>query len=592
MTAESVLGMCLEKDGRQLSATDTREADWSDADRLDVLEPQWSELRNMAAQRRYEAALHAALSERDAGEVLADPAAGWVWRALREAEAAGLDGPATLHRAVTAGRLDDAESIAKVLHWRIGQRTAGMPARAARPWAGLVGTTGDPDADRYWAQLAETMEDRQRRLGEHTAEHPPPWAQALGPVPEHPVDRADWEHKAATVAAYREMWGHAHPHEPIGPRPAPHADPHEHAMWQAAAEALGRQPGDMAEHSDGQLHAWRHHFTREMQWAPEYKGDELALVRGEIRRAQIDADRARRNAEAADTPDARQRLEQLAGLQATWERTVRDVAGRLGQAQAGYDAWEAATAPTRDRAVAADAELRRRHADIRLEPLHGHAQPSPATPEPRGAGNTGPRQPAHAGPAAEARPDGPAALIPVTDAEVAAASAQPRQHPAPDPAQAAKWRAEQAARIQADRQARAEAAARACPVTDAEIAKYGPGQQDPAPQPEPGTTGLASHQAKMEQIHQQVQEISARLDEVAMARARQAQEKAAEVTTMSVPDQDPDAAPSAAWIDAVQARQRQAVRQEPMPRVPAAEAIQATTEATADAGIGGPEAAD
>ena len=95
---------------------------------------------------------------------------------------------------------------------------------------------------------------------------------------------------------------------------------------------------------------------------------------------------------------------QLADVHATWEHAVRDLAGRLGQAQAGYDAWETATAPTRDRAVAADAELRRRHPDIRLEPLRGHAPPEPAT----------------ATAAAEPRQPGPAEPIPVTDAEVAA----------------------------------------------------------------------------------------------------------------------------------------------------------------------------
>ena len=583
MTAESVLGTCLERDGRQLSATDFREADWSDADRLDVLEPQWTELRNMAAMRRYEAAARAALGEDQARQVLEDPAAQWLWRTLREAEAAGINGPAVLHRAVTSGPLDDAESVAKVLDWRIRQHTAGLPAVAAKPWAELTGSTGDPDTDRYWAELAQAMADRQRRLGEHAAEHTPPWAQTLGPVPDHPVDRAEWEHKAGLVAAYREMWGPAHPHEPIGPRPTRHEDPEQHAMWQAAAEALGRQPGDMTEHTDGQLHAWRHQFTREMEWAPEYKGDELALVRGEIRRAQIDADRARRNARAADTDEARQRLGQLADVHATWERTVRDLANRLDQAQAGYDAWEAATAPTRDRAVAADAELRRRHPDIRLEPLRGHTSPQPATVTPA----TEPRQPGRAGP------------IPVTDAEVAAASARPREHSAPGPADAAKWRADQTARVEADRQARAEAAARACPVTAAELAKYGAGKQGPAspPQPEPGkaepdmtnlaTNGLAAHEARMDEIHQQVQAISARLDEVAMTRARKAEEKAAEVTSVTVPSDDPDAAPSAAWIDAVQARQREAVQHEPMPRVPHAEALQ-----HAEASISDPEAAD
>ena len=576
MTAESVLGGCLERDGHQLSATDFREADWSDADRLDVLAPQWTELRNMAAMRRYEAAARAALGEDQARRVLEDPAARWLWRTLREAEAAGINGPAVLHRAVTSGQVDDADSVAKVLDWRIRQHTAGLPAQAARPWAELTGSTGEPDTDLYWAELAQAMTDRQRRLGEHAAEHTPPWARALGLVPEHPVDRAEWEHKAGLVAAYREMWGHAHPHEPIGPRPSRHEDPQQHAMWQAAAEALGRQPGDMAEHTDGQLHAWRHAFAREMEWAPEYKGEELALVRGEIRRAQIDADRARRNAEAADTDEARQRLEALAGIHATWERTVRDLAGRLGQAQAGYDAWETATASTRDRGVAADAELRRRHSGIRLEPLRGHTQPAPEQAAAPPA--DGPRQP------------GPAEPIPVTDAEIAAAAARLREHPAPDPAQAARWRAEQTARIDADRQARAEAAARACPVTDAEIAKYGGERQEPEkhPAPEPDRTGLAPAEAKMDQIHQQVQEISARLDEMTMAKARQAEERAAEVTSVSGPSDDPDAAPSAAWIEAVQARQREAVRHEPMPRVPAAAAI----EASAGASLSDPEAAD
>jgi hypothetical protein len=46
-------------------------------------------------------------------------------------------------------------------------------------------------------------------------------ARALGSVPEHPVDRAEWEHKAGLVAAYRDMWGHAHQHEPIAPAQPP-----------------------------------------------------------------------------------------------------------------------------------------------------------------------------------------------------------------------------------------------------------------------------------------------------------------------------------------------------------------------------------
>jgi hypothetical protein len=492
-TAEEILGMCLERDGQQLSATETREAEFSDADRLDVLGVQWQHLTRDTAQRRYEAEARAVLTDVELASVINDPAATWLWRALREAEAAGLDSAGVFHRAAASGSLVDAESVAKVLDWRIRQQTAGMPAVAARPWTEQVPQSGDADTCRYVGELAEAMDDRQRRLGEHAAEHSPAWAQVLGPVPEHPVDRAEWEYKAAAVAAYREMWGYTHPREPIGPRPGQHS-PEARAFWQAAAEALGHQPGDLSAHSDGQLWAWRSAFAREMAWAPPHKGDDLAAVRAEIRRAEIEADRARRDAQAAPDDQARQRLEDRAVVRGRWLDMTRDLAAGLAEVQAGYDSWEAVTAPTRDRALAADAELRRRHPDQPIEPLR----------------------------------------------------AQPR--PAPDPA---------------------------CEL--------------PAPEPDigPAVPDLAQAEAKVSTIEQQVREISARLDDVARLKARQAQEKAAEITSMRVPSDDPDAAPAAAWMDDLQARQREAVRHEPMPRVPQAEALQA-----AEAGVSDHEAAD
>lgn len=213
--------------------------------------------------------------------------------------------------------------------------------------------------DQYARELAEAMEGRQARLGEHAAEHRPGWAVALGGVPEHPLDRADWEHRAGRVAAYREMWEWAHPRDPIGPRPGQHS-PETRASWQAAAEALGYVPGSLREYSDGKLWAWRSAFATEMAWAPQYKGDDLSTVRAEIRRTQIEADRARRDAEAAAGGEAWQRLADRAAVLARWEEMASDLAERLADAHTAYDAWERATAPTRERAVAADAELRPR----------------------------------------------------------------------------------------------------------------------------------------------------------------------------------------------------------------------------------------
>ena len=377
-SAEEVLGQCLARDGQQLAATDTRETGWSDADRLDVLGVQWQHVIREAAQRRHEAAVRDAFTEDRAREVMDDPAATWLWRSLREAEAAGLDGPAALRRAIASGPLQDAESVAKVVDWRIRQQITGMPAVAGRPWQEQVPATGDAEMDRYGRELAAAMDDRQRRLGEHAAGHQPEWALALGPVPEHPLDRADWEHRAGQVAAYREMWGWTHPREPIGPCPGQHSA-EARTSWQAAAEALGYQPGSLREHSDGKLWAWRSAFAREMAWAPPYKGDDLAVVRAEIRRTTIEADRARRNAQAAGTEDTRQRLADRADALGRWAEMTGDLAMRLVDMQAAYEAWERATGPGRDRAVAADAELRRRYPDQSIEPLQ--ATPSAAEPE-------------------------------------------------------------------------------------------------------------------------------------------------------------------------------------------------------------------
>ena len=234
------------------------------------------------------------------------------------------------------------------------------------------------------------------------------------------------------------------------------------------------------------------------------------MVRGEIRRAQIDADRARRDAQAAGTDEARQRLAERAAVAGRWEQMTRDVADRLAEAQGGYDAWEAATGPTRDRAVAADAELRRRHPDTVAEPLR--ARPRPQT------------EPVSPGPAA-----GPAA-VPSRMRPVAAAAAEPGQSPA--------------------------------------------------------GAGAARDSSRMDLVAERLREISARLDETDLRAARQAREKAAEISSLYLDPDDPDGAPTPAWQSDLRARQRESVRHDPLPRVPAARAIEA------EAGFRDHEAAD
>jgi hypothetical protein len=189
---------------------------------------------------------------------------------------------------------------------------------------------------------------------------------------------------------------------------------------------------------------------------------------------------------------------------------TRDVAGRLAEAQTGYDAWEAATGATRDRGVAADGELRRRYPDAVIEPLR--AQPRPQA------------EPVSPGPAAE-----PGAV--------------------PSPVR---------------------------PVTATAV--------EPDRSPSGPVAGRDS--SRMDLVAERLREISARLDEADLRAARQAREKAAEISSLYLDPDDPDGAPTPVWQSDLQARQRESVRHEPLPRVPAARAIEA------EAGLRDREAAD
>jgi hypothetical protein len=181
-TAAAVAARIMERDGQELSATEIRAAELADADRLDLLYSQWETVTQDAARREYEAAVTRVLSPEDAERLRNDPAAAALWRGLRAACAAGLTPGQAVSRAAAWGPMDTAASVAKVMEWRIRQLTAGREP-LPRAWTDRVPRTGEADTDRYVRELAEAMEDRQRRT------------------------------------AYREMWGYSHPGDPIGARP-------------------------------------------------------------------------------------------------------------------------------------------------------------------------------------------------------------------------------------------------------------------------------------------------------------------------------------------------------------------------------------
>ncbi len=217
------------------------------------------------------------------------------------------------------------------------------------------------------------MDDRKQRIGDFAADNAPSWAvSALGPAPEEPAARQEWLHKAASIGAYRETYGYHHPTDPTGPEPTRHA-PDQRAAWYEAFLALGPANGpDVRAMPDGRLWLLRDTYTAETQWAPRHVGRELRLVRLGAHNAELNATLQHAEAQAArknnDHDRATRHEHQAASYQA-----MRDHYQKLEEIFAttmdDRHEWEQATQHSRRLAIAADAELRRRHPHQRIEPL-------------------------------------------------------------------------------------------------------------------------------------------------------------------------------------------------------------------------------
>jgi hypothetical protein len=236
-----------------------------------------------------------------------------------------------------------------------------------------VPDTGSAEVNRYLRELAEAMDERTGRLGEHAATTQPLWArQALGPVPDDPIGRVGWEHRASVVAAYRERYGYCHPGDPIGPEPAK-TSPEARATWHAALHALIRVDGiDLRGCTDGGLWLRRSTYERETAWAPPHVAEELRLMRRAERDAHVNAIRAQHEAHAATDVLTAARHLYLARIWSALETKAAREAQMFAAVQETRQQWEAVTQTTRRIAIAADLELRRRHPGMPIPPLRPH----------------------------------------------------------------------------------------------------------------------------------------------------------------------------------------------------------------------------
>lgn len=381
---QGVVAQTLGRSGVELAALDVQAASLANADHLAALGAMWEGETAGLIRDRYRGLVAGYLPEGTGPERLESAQSTWLWRTLDQADAAGLDVRAVVERAVAGRSLEGVRDVPSVIDARI-RREAGpmLPARQRR-FAEQVPEAGDPEKQSFLEALAGAMDDRVDRLGEDAAEHEPGWAvNALGPVPEDPLERLEWTERAKAIGHYREQFDWHHPAEPCGPEPSS-ASPKARAVWHAAYGAMNRTGADdMSRHQDGSLLRMRQQYEREYSWAPDYPAAELEAVRAGV--IDQDALAARSDAEAAA---ARQRgEEQLATRHAQIAASARAAAAFYRQRAAEDEAvmadrqeWERVTEGTRNLALRADSEYRRRHPDVQLGPLtSGEAVTEPAS---------------------------------------------------------------------------------------------------------------------------------------------------------------------------------------------------------------------
>ena len=369
----AVLAAILDREQGDLAATEVMRRELEEAASLAVLAPVWTDLTRTHATRGYEEVIRGLLPDQEWQRFEQDAERGTLARLLRAADLAGHDAGEVLGRAVTRRGFEGADSVAAVLHGRVRRITGTAEPLARGGYEARTPRIGDPEAAGMAVVLARAMDARAEVLGERAALDRPAWAlRYLSDVPADPLERGDWVRRASFAAAYREERGYGSATDAIGPAPG-RGSPELRASWHAAFTALRMPEPDreLAAATDGELLARRAAYERETRWAPPYVARELrdAVIAADTYRA--DALLAWYRADAAGTQAGRDQAEREAGglgLLAQETGAHRDVLAEIDQARR---AWHAATETSRQRALTADSELRRRRPGTDLPPVQG-----------------------------------------------------------------------------------------------------------------------------------------------------------------------------------------------------------------------------
>jgi conjugative relaxase-like TrwC/TraI family protein len=379
----AVLAGVLDRPQADRSAIETMRQELESAASLATLAPIWTDVTREHATRRYQSKLKSLLAPGEWQRYEQDAERGTLTRLLRAADLAGHDVTDVLRRAVEDRDFTDAESIAAVLHHRVRRTVGSAEPLASSSYAERTPAIEDHEADVFARDLALAMDERVSELGNQAAADHPVWAlRYLGEVPADPVERAEWSRRAGAVAAYREERGYHDEADAIGPAPE-RGSPEQRASWHAAYTAL-RMPEDnreIAAAPDSELWVRREAYARDAGWAPPYVVDELRSAHLAEDAYRTDAVRAWHRADATTDPAEQASIRQEAEQSGALAQEIGAYREALTEVAEARRHWHAATEPDRQQAVAADAELRRRHPDLELPPLHPAEEPPMSTSE-------------------------------------------------------------------------------------------------------------------------------------------------------------------------------------------------------------------
>ena len=379
--ALAVLSAVLERDGQLLSASQDRYRALASADHLAVLNAIWTAETAPARQQRYQDLFAASLPSgyrREPGHQ-----AKWLWRTMRAAELAGLDAGQILAAAIGERDLAGSRDLAAVIDARLRHRTRfGRPAPSrpvvrAGPRHRRPRTPRLRGRDRRADGRAQGPDRRARRRqrpalgGEHPGPGPGPPAGPAGlAAPRTPPSAPGGNYPATTTPPTRSAPSPSRPPRTCGrpgTRPWPPSGPPTAPTCAACRTAM-------------LLHL-RDTYPLETAWAPQHVGDELRQVRAAAWDARLAAVRAAAEAEAAQRRGQPEQAARQQALAASY-RAIRDAYAErevtFAAVMADRADWDAATRHQRHLAVAADAELRRRHPARHYPPLRS-AEPPPAT---------------------------------------------------------------------------------------------------------------------------------------------------------------------------------------------------------------------